>query len=122
MRVPTVQERDETLEKVLLQRKLPLEGVEILALENFDEAVETILLSRREPRLIQQGALLPECRLVDSQAPSAARIPHHKLNEEHRHGHLRGGKGMEIGEGTGLDVIPDYTGLDGGCCGCLDFA
>ena len=50
MRVPTIQERDETLEKVLLQRKLPLEGVEILALENFDEAVETDLLSRREPR------------------------------------------------------------------------
>ena len=73
------------MQVMLLERTLPTQGVEVLALESLHEAVHTKLLPGRKPRVIQEGTLLSQGGGVNSKTPAAARVSHHVFDEKHRH-------------------------------------
>jgi len=45
---------------MLLERELPLQGVKVLSLECFHQALHSYLLPGGEPRVIQEGAFLAQ--------------------------------------------------------------
>ena len=54
------------MQMMLLERTLPTQGVEVLALESLHEAVHTKLLPGGKPRVIQEGTLLSQGGGVNS--------------------------------------------------------
>ena len=72
-----------TLQMVLLEGHLPQERVEIVRFEGFDSLIEPEDFARGQPGDSQHRALLEESRLVCADTPTAARVPHDQLDQEH---------------------------------------
>ena len=83
--MPAIQLRGEALQMMFLERTLPTQGVEVLALESFHETVHAKLLPGGKPRMIQEGTLLTQGSGINSETPAAACVAHHVLDEKHRH-------------------------------------